>query len=322
MQGIGSSTLVSLPKEWVDSHGLSKGDEVGLETEGSTLLLNAGVDARPTKNLAISYPLRAQENIVAAITGAYLLGYDVIEIASDGDIPIEDRDKIRAAMRRLVGMEIVEETGASVKIQFLPDATTLKPQMILRQMNTIVVAMHNDLLGAIESRNRSNLRTIGSRDDEVNRQYFLLVRLIRSVMTDRRLASAFSLENIDILDYRIAANLVEGAGDAIVELADALYRTSASHADLKKMHSVAKGSELVADLAIRALVNRSRGIAIEAIRAHRINQEKMSSLRAALERRAQVPLDYLDMLHMSERIERSWADVADLITPDYGREGR
>lgn len=292
---------------------------MGLETEQGVLVLSVS-NTRPAKELDVSYPLQSQENIVANITGAYLLGYDIIRITGKTDILIEDRDNIRNAMRRLVGMEIVEETAKSVGIQFLPDATTLRPQMILRQMNTIVVGMHNDLLVAIKSRDRSNLKTLASRDDEVNRQYFLLVRLIRSVMTDRRLASAFNLENIDVLDYRIAANLVESAGDTIVELASALYETSAPQADLKKIHDIAKDTERVAELAVNALVNRSRVMAIDAIQAHRTIQNKLVSLRSSLERRSQVPLDYLDMLHMFERVERSWADVADLITPDYGRE--
>lgn len=319
LQKIGSSTLVSLPKDWIDANGLGKGDEVALETEQGTLVLHAS-QTRPAKEIDIPYPLKSHDNIAANITGAYLLGYDSIKIEGGRDLLAKDRDSIRNAMRRLVGMEIVEETGKTMRIMFLPDATTLKPQMILKQMNTIVMGMHNDLLTAIESDDRSGLLTLASRDDEVNRQYFLLVRLIRSVMTDRRLASAFSLENIDVLDYRIAANLIEAAGDTIVELAQALHKTSVPKGDLRKIQKIARDSERVGALAVDALVARSRVVAIEAIQAHRAIHEKMSSLRTSLERGGQVPLDYLDMLHMFERIERSWADVADLITPDYGRE--
>ena len=310
--------LVSLPKEWVDANSLAKGAEVGLETERDTLVLSASGESTPARELEISYPLPGRENIVANITGAYLLGYDIIRIAGEGDIPAADHDNIRHAMRRLVGMEIVEESGQGVSMQFLPDATTLRPQMILKRMNAIVVGMHGEILAAIKSRDRSGLRALASRDDEVNRQYFLLVRLIRSVMTDRRLASAFSLANIDVLDYRIAANLVEGAGDAVVELANALAETTVPQADLTRMHDMAKNSARVADLAVEALVTRSRATAIEAIREHREFQKKIASLRSSLERRGGVQLDYLDILHMFERVERSWADVADLITPDYG----
>ena len=47
-----------------------------------------------------------------------------------------------------------------------------------------------------------------------------MVRLIRSTLVDKRLANVFNIENIDILDYRVAANLLENAGDTIVELAN------------------------------------------------------------------------------------------------------
>ena len=67
-------------------------------------------------------------------------------------------------------------------------------------------------------------KLIASRDDEVDRQYFLLVRLIRSAMMDRKLASKLNLSNIDILDYRIAANHLESAGDYIVDFASDISR--------------------------------------------------------------------------------------------------
>lgn len=319
LQRIGSSTLVSLPKEWVEANSLSKGDEVGIDAERGALVLSAGAGARPARELEIPYPLPRQENVVASITGAYLLGYDIVRIAG-GEIPPEDHENVRRAMRSLVGMEIVEESGQSVSMQFLPDATALSPQMVLRRMNAIVVGMHGEAAAAVGARDRSGLRALAARDAEVNRQYFLLVRLTRSAMADRRLAGAFSLANIDVLDYRIAAHLVEGAGDAVVELAGALAETAVPRADVRRVRALAETSSRVGTLAVEALVARSRKTAIEAIAAHREFQAGIASLRSSLEGRAGVRLGYLDMLYMLERVERSWADVADLITPDY--EGR
>ncbi len=88
LQKIGSSILVSLPKEWVDANNLVKGNQVELETGQNTISISANKDTRPTKELVISYPLPKEENIVADITGAYLLGYDVIEINSKSIIPV------------------------------------------------------------------------------------------------------------------------------------------------------------------------------------------------------------------------------------------
>jgi len=317
LQRIGSSTLVTLPKEWVTANNLKKKSEVELETGQNSISITINKDSRPTKDVIISYPLPKDENIVADLTGAYLLGYDLISIKSKTNIPIKDRDNIRNSMRRLVGMEIVEEDASTIQMQFLLDSATLNPQKILKQMSTIVIGMFNDILTALTSKDKSNLKTLASRDNEVNRQYFLLVRLIRSTMIDRRLASVFNLENIDVLDYRIAANLLEGVGDTIVELAEALYNTSLSQSDLKKIYEVARNFEEMQKDAINAFIKNDRRLAIEAISLHKKNQTKIKSIRSSLENKTKIPIDFLDIVYMFDRVERSMADIADLIKPIY-----
>jgi len=243
----------------------------------------------------------------------------MIKIKSKSTIPIKDRDNIRNSSRRLVGIEIVEEDASTIQMQFLLDAITLNPQKILKQISTIVLGMYNDVTSSLTSSDRSNLQTLPSRDDEVNRQYFLLVRLIRSTMIDKRLANAFNLESIDILDYRIAANLLEAVGDAIVELSTALYNTKLSQKDLKKIYEVTKNFGNMQEKAIDAFINNNRKLAIEAISLHKKNQSKISSIRSSLENKSNIPIDFLDIVFMFDRVERYMADIADLIKPIYGK---
>ncbi len=319
LQKIGSSTLVTLPKEWVDANNLKKNAAVEIETGQNTLSITLNPETRPTKDVVISYPLPKEENIVADLTGAYLLGYDMIKIKSKSIIPIKDRDNIRNSLRRLVGIEIVEEDASTIQMQFLLDATTLNPQKILKQISTSVLGMYNDVMTSLTSSDRSNLQTLPSRDDEVNRQYFLLVRLIRSTMIDKRLANAFNLENIDVLDYRIAANLLESVGDTIVELSTALYNATLSQKDIKKIYEVTKNFGVMQEKAIDAFINNNRRLAIEAISIHKKNQSKISSIRASLENKSNIPIDFLDIVFMFDRVERYMADIADLIKPIYGK---
>ena len=62
-------------------------------------------------------------------------------------------------------------------------------------------------------------------------------------MVDRRLAGIFNLENIDILDYRIAGNILETTGDTIVDLSKSISETSLSGTDQKKIYDIAKDIE-------------------------------------------------------------------------------
>ena len=64
LQKIGSSILVSLPKEWVDANNLDKSSQVEIETGQDSLSISVNKETRPTKELVISYPLSKEENIV------------------------------------------------------------------------------------------------------------------------------------------------------------------------------------------------------------------------------------------------------------------
>ena len=311
--------LVTLPKEWVDANNLVKSSEIEIETSQNSLSITANKDTRPSREVVISYPLPKEENIVADITGAYLLGYDIIKIKGKTSIPIEDREKIRESMRRLVGVEIVEEESSSITIQFLLDATSLSPEKILKRMSTIAIGMFNETLEGLVSQDKTNLQTMSNRDIEINRQYFLLVRLIRSTMVDRRLASIFNLENIDILDYRIAANLLEMAGDTIVELANLISKTTVSKVELKKIYNIVKDIENIYRKSIDAFIANDRLLAIDSIKLYKNLLSQISKLRSSLEQKKQIPIDFLDIVYMFDRIAKSWADIADLISPIYNQ---
>ena len=319
LQRIGSSILVSLPKEWVVENNLDKGSEVEIETGQDSISISANKEVRPTKELVISYPLPKEENIVADLTGAYLLGFDVIEINSKSIIPGKDREKIRNSMRRLVGMEIIEEDASHINMQFLLDATTLNPEKILKRMSSIAIGMYDDVSDGLISDDKSNLQSLSKRDVEVNRQYFLLVRLIRSTLVDKRLANVFNLENIDVLDYRVAANILENAGDSIVELSNSIYNSSLSKEYSEIIYNVVRDFNKLAEKSIDAFTKPDRLLAIEAISMHKQYEEKLSLLRNTLGNKKQIPIDFLDMVYMFERITQSWADVADLVQPIYNK---
>ena len=311
LQRIGSSVLVSLPREWVVQNGLEKGSQVEIETSRGTITIAA--DGRPTRDLSIAYPLPPNEKITADLTGAYLLGYDIIQITSKSAIPAGERERIRESTRRLVGMEIIEEDSSHVTMQFLLDPTTLDPRRILYRMNSISLGMFGEVLQGMETGDLGVLGTLRNRDAEVNRQYFLLVRLIRSALVDGRISQAFDLEGVDVLDYRVAANLLENAGDSIVALGAAIGGLDLPAERLRGACGAARGLEKAATTAVRALVERDRRLAIEAISLHASYQDGLAALRLG----AAGDMSYVDMVYGLERIGRFWSDVADLVRPTY-----
>ena len=321
LQRIGSSILVSLPKEWVVANKLDKSSQVEIEATQNNLSITTQQSRKPTKEVEIPYPLSKEDSVVANITGAYLLGYDLIRIKGKSTISIKDRENIRASMRSLVGIEIIDEDAKTITTQILLDESSVNPQKILKRMSSIAQGMFIDVLDMLQ--NTDQLASVVDRDSEINRQYFLLVRLIRSAIVDKRLAATFNLVDMDILDYRLAANIIENAGDTIVDITNTISKSMAfktiakSHFNL--IYDIAKDIEEIQTKSVDAFVSNDRTLAITTIQHHKKLLKKMQDARIPKGRALKETeiLPFLDLLQGIENYEKSWSDILDLIQPSY-----
>jgi phosphate uptake regulator len=318
LQQIGSSILVSLPSVWIKSNNLKKGSIVPVHiNQDNSISIFASEDDTidRIKELTIPYPSVSMDMLVNQVYGGYLLGYDMIRIKASSQISFEDADRIKKAMRKLVGLEIVDEDGFQISAQFLLDADTLDAEKILRRMSAIVAGMYRDMLEAIRLKQNSNIRkVISGRDDEVDRQYFLLVRLIRSAMMDQRLAGKLNLSNIDILDYRIAANLLESAGDYIVDLANAIDLSR-----IKAVDQIVEAGVLVEKMhekSVIAFVNKNRSESNGVVKMYDNFMEVINSIKSSVDsNNLESTVAVLNLIYSMDKIARCWVDVADLVKP-------
>ncbi len=318
LQQIGSSILVSLPSIWVKNNNLRKGNIVPLHInrDNSISIFPSQDDiADKAKELTIPYSSVSMDMLVNQVYGGYLLGYDMITIKASLQISFEDADRIKKAMRKLVGLEIVDEDGFHISAQFLLDADTLDAEKILRRMSAIVAGMYRDMLEAIKLKQNSSIRkVISGRDDEVDRQYFLLVRLIRSAMMDQKLAAKLNLSNIDILDYRIAANLLESAGDYIVDLANTLELSHIKAAD--EIVGAGMLVERMHEKSVAAFVNKNRSESNAIIKMYDNFMEIINSIKSGVDSKSlESTVAVLSLIHSMDKIARCWVDVADLVKP-------
>jgi phosphate uptake regulator len=318
LQRIGSSILVSLPSQWIKSNNLKKGSIVPVDiNRDNSISIFASEDdtADKIKELTIPYPSVSMDMLVNQVYGGYLLGYYMIRIKASSQISFEDADRIKRAIRKLVGLEIVDEDGFHISAQFLLDADTLDAEKILRRMSAIVAGMCRDMLEAIRLKQNSGIRkVISGRDDEVDRQYFLLVRLIRSAMMDQKLAGKLNLSNIDILDYRIAANLLESAGDYIVDLANAIDLLR-----IKAVDEIVEAGILVEKMhekSVAAFVNKNRSESNGVVKMYDNFREVINSIKSSVDsNNLESTVAVLNLIYSMDKIARCWVDVADLVKP-------
>jgi len=82
--------------------------------------------------------------------------------------------------------------------------------------------MHKDAVASFLKANKYLAEEVIERDEEVDRLYFLIVRVLRTAVLNPLLSEKIGLSLIDCLDYRLAASFIESMGDQAVKIAQSV----------------------------------------------------------------------------------------------------
>ena len=253
--------LVSLPKDWVRRNGIKKGATLSVEELSARKLMVRpleGGDEEP-KQIVLSYPGDDLSQVTNEVTGAYLLGYDVIKVVGSRVISREDRAGIKATIGRLVGLEIMDEDSKKMTMQFLLEPTAIIPEKIVLRMSGLLDGMLKDTAEALAKGDSKLLALVGERDDEVDRLYFLLVRATRAAIVRPEVAEGYGLSPVDLLDYRVLATFLESVGDAVTELSHKLLNGTRSRQVAKEYSACVMKLKTMNDLATQGFISRRAG---------------------------------------------------------------
>ncbi|PVX27617.1 MAG: hypothetical protein CW716_01360, partial [Candidatus Bathyarchaeum sp.] len=100
----GGTFFVCLPKDWAERNGLDRGAVVSVsETADGTLVINPKYNVERTLQTAVVTPSTLLGRV---ITEKYLLGFDIIKVQAKARISPLDRERVKHASTRLVGLEI------------------------------------------------------------------------------------------------------------------------------------------------------------------------------------------------------------------------
>jgi phosphate uptake regulator len=265
----GGTFFVCLPKEWAQRNRLERGSTVAIsETADGRLIIDAKYNSERAPQTVVIKPTPFVDR---EIVGKYLLGYDIIQVESENRISPRDRERIKQASSRLIGLEIVEEDFAKIVMQCLLEPSAFPPGKILRREYSIASSMHRDAFTALVESDSQLAENVIARDNEVDRLYFLLVRILRTVIQNPSLSEKLDIRPIDCLDYRLIASFVEAIADQSVQVAESAIRLKKIRVTkelaqlLWKVHRIAFDAH---ENAIKAVFSRDVATA-EAVRGGR-----------------------------------------------------
>lgn len=230
LQKVGGATYtISLPKSWVEGHGLNSGSELVVKEEENGLVILPYEVTKSERVVDADSPIMFRE-----ILTAYLSGISTIIVKSKGRISPVKKKEAKKLIARVVGMEIVEETSSQLIIQDLLDHRELDVRKAIKQAYRISASMHKDAVDSLSENDRELAKEVMERDNEVDRLYFLVIRQLKSALVD----SSYGLRAGECMDLRLLIKNVE-------ELADHACNIARRVLDLEKRVNIKKLSEEV-----------------------------------------------------------------------------
>lgn len=212
----GGSLVMSLPKSWVEAVKLGEGDYVVVEVAGSSLIVSpTRVEEESEVRLRFESDVRS---LVDKVVAAYLMGYDSIRISFPRHVKEALERELFYLKERFMGLEIIESTGSSICLKMIIDPLELKPAEVLRRMWKLSDDLLRYSLSPMEERGSEISGLPEKIEDDVDRLYFYMVRILRRSLANPALATLLSLSSVEILDYRLTAYFLENIADRAFEI--------------------------------------------------------------------------------------------------------
>ncbi len=221
-----SSLVVSLPKAWVKSNNLSKGDMLVLEVQRDLSLLVKPSLKQEGRSRKISVSVSPSENsdsIYRTVIGCYLNGYMNIELKSSDIFSVSQQTAIRNVVKSLY-MRVISSKASSVVLQTLMNESMADIHSGVERMHLITLSMCMDVVKAMKEWNYELARSVISLEEDVDQFMFYLLRLIRSAATDPALASQLNIDMLDCLDYQTLVDIIERVADNAYKTANSIIQ--------------------------------------------------------------------------------------------------
>lgn len=256
----GSTYIVSLPKDWVKAIGLKVGDYVITkpQPDGSLKIIPAKSFARKLMRVSmVITPQMSKNTIAREFISRYLAGYDIIEIKFKNMFH-EARMVLKDVLRKMIGVEIIEEYSDRVIVQCLANPSELPVKVAVRRMANLALYMLSDFIKAIKNENYQLLKEMEERDDTVDKFYKFILRQLKMVALGLISLSDVELNDLrECLGYRLVIKSIERIADHVVKASNCMLQIDQPIERKLKEQIIKFGNEVsnIFQKSIKALFN-------------------------------------------------------------------
>jgi phosphate uptake regulator len=182
IQLAGKTSVISLPKKWVERYGISKGDELEIEEKANNIIISTK-KSLSIESIEIDVTEMPKQLIEVCIKGAYKAGYEEIKLKFKNN---ETRDLklkntvsvysvIRAQVDKLIGIEIISSTENYCIIKEITTTDEKEFDNIMRRIFLLILEMGDESYNAIKELKKIELY---DKHDTIEKLIYYCLRLL------------------------------------------------------------------------------------------------------------------------------------------------
>lgn len=269
-----SSYIVSLPKSWIKNNKIKRGDTIAIveEDEGQLRIakvLETKKKERPAPKIILDN--FSDSELIITILGNYVMGVDNLEIASENEDMGALHKKVAVdSIRNLIGFEVISESQSSIKVKNLLEPSDFHVGEVVNRLALVSSSMFKKAIKGVIDMNPVNVEELEAQDDEVDRLYLLIQRLLILGIRDKVIAKKIGLDsNGAAMGWSVVVRSIERIADASMEIAQQIEPLSNFKipGDIQKLYSkLSEEAITLIDEILAAGVQKNSKAAFEILR--------------------------------------------------------
>ncbi len=213
-----SSFIVALPKEWIKRNKLKKGDLIHFsENTNNELVLSSGEEKeKEIRSLIINVDDKDIKDLKREVNSAYINNYD--EIILEGK-KIGKREE--ELLKSSIGIEVFEKSPQRIILRDILDFEVISIEKMLKRLDNTLRSMFEDIKSGLKYKKLKDsiLNEIIKSDEEVNKLYFLLLKIIRKCQGNIKILKMLKTDSRKLSDLQWIVLHMEYLGDELKRIA-------------------------------------------------------------------------------------------------------
>jgi phosphate uptake regulator len=249
-----SSFVISLPKSWINSNGLKKGDTLTLSENNNEIILYPHVQEKEEDNLEIVINIDDKKirHIKREIISAYINNYKVIILKGKS---LKDHAKeLQDIIQSFVALEIMEQDSNKIIAKDFLNLNDISIDSVLSKINMLIKSMFEDTSMIFKEDKSEN---IIHRDNDVNKLSFLMFRTIHYGVSNPGLfIKKFGYDQKKLFELWMYITELETVADCLKRIVRYLSKVKYNSTQKKEIEVLFKASFEYYDKMVKTYLNR------------------------------------------------------------------